>query len=64
MASGRADFVKIQSSDGEVFDVPIKVAMVSRTLSVMLKGTCLQFTQQPALQNFCLSKIPCDFPKI
>lgn len=36
MAAGRAEFVKIQSSDGEVFDVPIKVAMVSRTLSVML----------------------------
>lgn len=30
--------VKLQSSDGQVFEVPIQVARVSRALSIMLAG--------------------------
>ena len=30
--------VKLQSSEGKTFEVPLEVAKVSRTLSVMLEG--------------------------
>ena len=31
-------FVKLQSSEGKTFEVPLEVVKVSRTLSVMLEG--------------------------
>ena len=33
--------VKLQSSEGEVFEVPLEVAKVSRTLSTLLAGEVL-----------------------
>ena len=40
MAEGFAGFslVKLQSSEGETFEVAVEVVRVSRTLSVMLEG--------------------------
>ena len=32
------DCVKLQSSEGEIFEVSIEVAEISRTLSIMLAG--------------------------
>lgn len=37
--SPAVELVKLQSSEGETFEVPIEVVKVSRTLSIMLAGT-------------------------
>ena len=37
-ATPAVELIKLQSSDGDVFEVPIQVARVSRTLSTMLAG--------------------------
>ncbi len=42
------EMVKLQSSEGEVFQVPIKVAKVSRTLAVMLTGTMVTMVPDAA----------------
>lgn len=38
MAIGKVDMVKLQSSNGDIFEVSLKVAKVSRTLATMLDG--------------------------
>ncbi len=37
-ATPAVELIKLQSSEGEIFEVPIQVARVSRTLSTMLAG--------------------------
>ncbi len=36
--TGAVELIKLQSSEGEIFEVSVRVAKVSRTLSTMLSG--------------------------
>lgn len=37
-AADASELIKLQSSEGEIFEVPVRVAKVSRTISTMLSG--------------------------
>ena len=55
----REESVRLQSSDGETFDVSMRVAKLSRTLETMLRGqqNYLNLTSNIKFQNSALATI-------
>ena len=51
MSTGEEGSVRLQSSDGETFEVSLRVAKLSRTIETMLRGQHLSVSVCKALLN-------------
>lgn len=57
-----ADCVRLQSSDGDTFEVSLKVAKLSRTIETMLRGEYMLHSRSMALVHYQITRSWCHAP--